>query len=173
MQVFSSLPAKERSLLQSATRQHHRRLDRHPVMRPIVESDVGIKDYMAALSLMHEQWAFWQNYAPWAETYCRALAADVGIAPQPVQQTRVMPRHEHLAWAYVMWGSTLGARAIEKKLQHRALPQSFFAQASKPIDFPEVFDAPIERVCEAAQDVFEIWLQAADAQHGQVLECAS
>lgn len=173
------------ALLRKATKTHHRRLDHHPLLAPLVSATVTRADYVQALSALHAPHDAIEHalrgFAPEPLFPARApdLVADLTAleavplplrAEPPVLTTTAM----RVGAMYVIEGSNLGGTLIARELSKRLpadTPMRYFGAAGGAprwdrfsrfiAELPPL--ASIDEAVDAARATFDFYGEHLDA----------
>lgn len=180
-------PVSPAGRLRQATWSLHHRLDHHPTLMPLLAPGLEASVYGSLLACLHPpqmalETALARAWHLLPAPYDLAprladLEADLdalGIRPRPLSRQLdppdVLPGL--IGQLYVHEGARLGAIHIERALAERTpkLPRAYFSNAGGPARWPRFqalaqglhSEKEIERACEAARNVFQLFLDAMD-----------
>lgn len=154
------------SLLRTATRDPHRRLDRHPLLAPLTSSSVTRPDYARALAALHGPHGAIElalhGFAPANLFPARVLAlaedlSDLDATPQPLRAEPPALRTPAMLIGamYVIEGSNLGGTVIARELARHlpaGTPMRFFGGASGAVRWRRFWQFVSGRTSPAALD---------------------
>ncbi|WP_107852559.1 biliverdin-producing heme oxygenase [Oceanimonas marisflavi] len=178
MNVNSPLAA----LLRQATREAHRQLDQHRLLRPLLDARLTHADYLAALSALYpgQRWleqgvqAGLQTLGLHYPLQLRAsmLAADLAQLHQPVSPgdevyLAIANPAQLIGCLYVLEGARMGSRVIARQVRRtlgQSVPMRFFSAAEDTdADWPRLWQfaehhcspALYQNAADAARTAFE------------------
>jgi heme oxygenase len=135
--------------LRQATRASHQQLDRHPLLRPLIQPGISRAAYAAALAALHGPMSYLEGLIeqllqgmaeppPYA-LRCATLSEDLNQLqrqPWPYRGPIIAleNRAQMIGALYVLEGSRLGGFAIAKRLRQDSpeLPRRFFDSGGQP-----------------------------------------
>ncbi|MBM7454692.1 heme oxygenase [Oceanisphaera litoralis] len=188
MKVTSALAA----CLRQATRDAHRRLDSHGVLRPLISPSLSYEEYQRALlALYPAQWRLEKSIARGLDALHQdypmrprapALADDLAAMVQPLPaldetvMLEVCRPGQLIGLLYVLEGARLGSRIIAHNVHRtlgRQVPSRYFTVVQDD-DSWSVFWQFAERYCSeseqmvaavAADSAFRLFLSCLDTSH--------
>ncbi|QFY89190.1 biliverdin-producing heme oxygenase [Magnetovirga frankeli] len=175
-------------LLRAATREQHQQLDRHPLLRPLIQPGIRAEQYSAALAALHGPTAelerqveplFQGQSGPGYSPRIRLLAQDLARLhgqPRPYQGPLLKLHNpaQQIGGLYVLEGSRMGAFAIAQRLEQDLpdLPRDFFGNGGRrgwPDYWPPLLasldPSQYPDAIQGAQQAFEAFIQHLSACH--------